>query len=137
MFEFKAGMSVEEVLNMKEIDELRDEYSEDAVEFAMILCSVFAVKFNRLCSWVTFRNGTSSHPKKVEVPDGRDRYYHTVLLFGDVVLDLLNSDVLQSTKVYVQRLKEDNPTLWIDQHSTGFWVEDDKLVKITMDSLLR
>lgn len=119
-----------ELISESDIKELRKIYSDNCYTLA---CELYERIFNNgiLCSTITFINGSSfrSGTKDLVVWNELNyeyvRYrFHSVLLLGEYIIDLLHSDKILDTSEYVCDLSRNNKYLSINQSMSGVWYDD-------------
>lgn len=116
-----AYESVQDIFGAEEVDKLRSVFGEHPKG------SLYAANYMRkilnangiLAELLTFRG-----VGEIKVYDRRV-YFHTVLLLGECLIDILNSDDIILTRAYITKLESDNSNIHIDNFmSSGWWNEN-------------
>lgn len=119
--------TAQELLGEETVDALRRDFEGNYYMLAQILCDRLT-EMGYSVSLLTFRNGNVTEDGGVRVWSQFHRTYriythHSIVLFGDVVLDLQHSNKLFKTADYVSVLYELNPKLRVDQTMSGAWYD--------------
>lgn len=106
------------------IEQLRKEFESNCFGLAQELSMEF-MKSGVLASVITFKNGHSLNVKVKNYHTGKINTYafHSVIMLGNCVIDLLNSDRYISTNEYVKEMKKLNPELRLDKFMTEQWYD--------------
>lgn len=140
-FMFDEGDTIEEFYDKSVVARLRKEYDNKCYDLANLLKRELNTA-GVLAEVVTFKNGNSLATElkvKNELENKVETYnYHSVVLLGNCVVDLLHTDRLISTKEYVGNLSKLNKNLRLDYLMGGFWYSDDgHKIQVNVDSLLK
>lgn len=141
-YHFTEGDTVTNIIKDEFVDPIRIEFDGNCTGCAASLADELISDQSVICSCVTFKNGSAFADTGVVVRDelaGEDKIYthHTVLLFGECIMDILHSDRLVATAEYVKSLQEKNPKLLVDDTMTGSWINTSGWpIKITLERLL-
>lgn len=140
-YKFTEGDKVTNLFSDIAIDGFRERYKNACYGVATLISKRLS-NFDYLCSYVTFtcRNAISQGGITVwsELLNSNRIYeYHTVVLLGDCVMDILHSDRLISTSEYVRNLRDTNIGLEIDYDMSGHWVSGDGFKRqLSIDDLI-
>ena len=88
-----------------------------------------------LAEIVTFKNGNAFLDGGIKVYD-KVYMFHSVVLLGDGIVDILHTDAIVPTKVYIEELEEVNPKLRLDYTLSTCWYDDEGYpIKPSLDYL--
>lgn len=122
-YTYVDGMLINDAICIP-IEQLRKDFANDCYGLAQLLTMIF-MNSGVLASVVTFKNGHSLNLKVKDLYNDRiNTYpYHSVIMLGNCVIDLLHSDKYISTTKYVKELKKLNPELRLDLYMTEQWYD--------------
>ena len=130
---YGAYKDMNEVLGSNLIKKLRKTYHNNCHGLALVLKYMFNNN-NILAEVITFKNGSAFNGINV---NGNTYTHHTVVLFGDSLIDLLHSDDFILTAEYINKLQEDNSQLRIDYAlSSGWYGKDGYKYNPTLQELI-
>ena len=79
-----------------------------------------------LAELFTFKNGNAFLDGGLTIGD-KNYLYHSVVILGEALIDIIHSDVFLSTKEYIKDLKKDNPKLRFDYTMSTCWYADNDM----------
>lgn len=123
-YDFIDNQLISETLDLP-IDELKKEFRNDCYGLANELTMGFMAS-GVLAATITFKNG---HELNLKVKDHytneiKTYAFHSVIMLGNCVIDLLHSDRYISTGRYIKEMKKLNPELRLDKFMTEQWYGD-------------
>lgn len=119
------------------VEKLKQLYKDDCYGLASELVAGF-MDSGVLAAVVTFKNG---HSLDISINDYYNNEvktyaFHSVVMLGNCLIDLLHSDRYISTSRYIKELKNLNPDLRLDTIMTEQWYDyDGQLVDLSIDIL--
>lgn len=130
--------SVEAIFSKAEgkaaVQKLRKDFKHNSFGVAELIKEAFNAN-GIISKVITFKNGKASD-RGINV-SGHISTWHTVVLTGEWVIDILHSDELIKTKDYIAELQRHNPKLRIDyKMSTDWHTEDGFLYRPSLDDLI-
>lgn len=123
-YDYIDGALINDHLGM-DLDGLRKEFHNNCYGLATELTAGFMSQ-GVLASTITFKNGHSLDVKVNDYYDNDIKCYafHSVILLGNCVLDILHSDKFISTSRYVKEMQKINPELRLDKFMTEPWYDE-------------
>lgn len=118
-----AYPSLVELFGADKLSEFREKFHNDCMELAWSVKNMLNTK-GFLAEVITFKNGNAFADGGILIDADHSYLYHTVVLMGEWVIDILHTDKVIKTKDYILGLQEYNPKLRIDYSMSSCWYTD-------------
>ncbi len=117
------------------LDTIRAEYKDDCVGAAQYIKNILNQN-GFIAEIITLKNGNAFLDGGIKV-SGKVYTHHAIVLLGEAVIDVLNTDNIITTKQYLEDLSKDNPKLRIDYTlSTGWYTAEGYPYNPTIEDLI-
>lgn len=117
------------------LDKIRADYKDDCVGAAQCIKAILNQN-GFIAEILTLKNGNAFFDGGIKV-SGKEYTHHAVVLLGEAVIDVLNTDNIINTKQYLEDLLKDNPKLRIDYTlSTGWYTAEGYPYNPTIEDLI-
>lgn len=126
---YEDGSKVTDILPEDMIANLRRKYADNCFDLAAEVGQQL-LDAGLLCAVVTFRSGEFPDVNIITLWNEVEREHksylqHSVLLFGDCIMDLLHYDNLIRTETYFNSLWKNYPEIRVVQELSGIWYTED------------
>lgn len=105
------------------LNKLREKFNKNCVGLAEYIKGIMNAS-GILAEVITFKNGNAFLDGGIKIKDCIQTH-HAVVLMGDWVIDILNTNKIIKTRDYIIELQKDNPKLRIDYTLSTCWYTDD------------
>ena len=118
------------------IPRVRDEYKDDCIDAAWAIKDILNEN-NILAEIMTLKNGNAFLDGGIKVFNNTYTH-HSVVLLGEVLIDVLHTDKILSTRKYLKTLMKNNPKLRIEHALSTYWYNSDGFTcKLDIQELLK